>query len=575
MKLVGVAATAAILFGLWKAGEAAVPRYHVWKQSRALKQAKQFIDKRDAPNAQLALEVAIREVPGNPDTIRVAADMLEQVNAPQAMRLRRAVVQVLPDSAEDAAALVMCCLKFRDINAARDALGATPPLVSGKAPMVRAALAFALMTDNAPVADALFKQLGSQVPEDPELKVAHSLLLLRHPKEEIREAARRDLEAAATVDPKLRYQIDREFAAYALQRKDYQEAGVRLAALVKHPQASFNDHLQKANLELLVEKKSFEPIFAELSGHAAKDEASAIQFTQWLLVQNRSVEADQWIQGLPLSLLHTRAVQSGHAEAIAQLKEWDKLEATLLDGAWGQIAKETLHLAFAAHTVDTPSRPALRRETWELAIGSAGTNLSALAVLQRLAATWQWEDELEQTLWATAKLSPDQTWVFQTLFNIYRHKKNTAGMRDVMAALKAADGAVPRYQHDWALLTLLMEPTAAWTPVKETMRKLYESDPSDPSYATGYAFALAQSGKGAPAFDIIVKVPLEQRDQILRQPYLAFVYGVAKKSDDFAHAVKIAEGTSYLSEEAYLFTRGREELEKKPIKPKDRAPNKS
>ena len=59
------------------------------------------------------------------------------------------------------------------------------------------------------------------------------------------------------------------------------------------------------------------------------------------------------------------------------------------------------------------------------------------------------------------------------LFNFYREKKNTIAMRDVMNTLRESDGTVPRYQHDWALLTLVTEPNANWNPAKETMRQLY------------------------------------------------------------------------------------------------------
>jgi hypothetical protein len=145
-KLILVAAVVLIGFALWEGWQKLQPRYLHWKQDRALRQARDFIAKHDPANAQLALDVALKTIPGNPDTLRVAADMLEQVNAPQAMRLRRAVVQVEPDSAEDAAKLVFSCLHFRDFNAAKDALSGTDPKVASQPPMLRAALAFALAT---------------------------------------------------------------------------------------------------------------------------------------------------------------------------------------------------------------------------------------------------------------------------------------------------------------------------------------------------------------------------------------------------------------------------------------------
>lgn len=554
--------------GLWKGWEIAQPHYLRWKQNRALTQAKEFLQKHDAANAQVALEVALTTVPGNPDTLRVAADMLEQVGAPQAMRLRRAVVQVEPDSAEDAAKLVLTCLHFRDYNAAKDALSSTAPKVAIQPPMLRAALAYALATGNAPVADYIFNRLRKDFPNDEGLKHSQALLHLRHPQEAVRLAARKELEDIARQDPQLALDINREFASDALQRHDYAEVKLRQKLILADPGANFADRLQKANVDLLIEHRPFEPIFAELAPLAAKNDTDAAQFAQWLLVQNRAAEVDRWIGSLPATMRGAAPLKAARADAVAQIGDWDRLVPMLADGAWGPISKETLRLAVAAQTVSNPTHPSLRAETWDMTLESAGGSLPALRILQHLASLWKWQDESEKTLWAIARAFPDQTWAHQALFNIYKEKRDTARMREVVDALRTADGTVPRYQHDWALLTLLLEPTSNWNSAKDTMRQLYESDPTNATYGTGYALALAQAGKGAEALAIVDKMTDDERNYPPRAPYLAFVYGVAKKADLLGKAVAIGNGVTYLPEEKYLFTRAVEELNRKPEKPK-------
>ena len=64
------------------------------------------------------------------------------------------------------------------------------------------------------------------------------------------------------------------------------------------------------------------------------------------------------------------------------------------------------------------------------------------------------------------------------------------------------------------------------------------------------------------------KLKPEERDYLPRQPYLAFVYGVAKKSAELEHAASLAQTLDALPEESYLFVRAREELNRKPEKPK-------
>lgn len=567
VKFVLLVAFAALAVGGWKAWEKARPRYLHWKQQRALAQAKEFIEKRDAPNAQLALDVALRTIPGNPDVIRVAADMLEQGGSPQAMRFRRSVVELLPRSSEDAARLVMSCLRFRDFNAAKDALSSTPPDVSAEPPMLQAALAFAIATDNRPVADLLFEKLRETSPDSDALLHGHALLRLRHPKEEEKLVARRQLEELAARKPELVLQINREFAADALQRRDYVELKKRQTLILADPGANFTDHLQKANVDLLVDKADFDPLFAKLAPLAVSNEADAVQFTQWLLVQSRAKDADIWLAGLPAELRNTPQLRAAQADIVAQLADWDRLAPLLESGAWGPISRDTLRLALAARTVDSPSRPSLRKETWDMTLDSAVGNLGALRVLQRLAAVWRWEDESERTLWAIARTFPAQTWAHQSLFNVYRSRKDIKGMREIMGVLRQSEGTVSRYQHDWALLSLLAEPTSNWNPAKDTMRALYEAEPANATYGTGYAFALAQAGKSAEALAIVEKMTEFERHYPPRQPFLAFIYGVAKKSAELEQAAKLANGVEFLPEETYLFTRARDELNRKPPKP--------
>lgn len=568
IKFAALILLAAVAIGGWQAWEKGRPRYLLWKQAKALEQARQFIEKRDAPNAQLALEVALKTVPGNPETIRVAADMLEQVGSPQAMRLRRAVVLAAPDSAEDAAKLVLCCLKFSDFNAAKDALAATPAAVADQPPMLQAALAFALATANAPVADLLIDRLRAEQPENEALPHAQAVLRLRHPEEEQRNAARRELQELAQRRPALTLQINRELASDALQRRDYEELKRRQSVILADVGATFTDYLQKANVDLLVDHVPFETVFAELAPLATSHEKDVAQLAQWLLVQARQKEADAWLGQLPDALRHQPAVQAVRAEVVAQLRDWDRLAPLLQSGAWGAIPAETLRLAMAAHTVDSPTRLSLRRETWEMTLESCTGNLSALRVLQRLASLWQWQDETERTLWAIARTFPMQTWAHQTLFNIYRTRKDTPRMREVMGILRDSEGSVPRYQHDWALLTLLTEPNSNWNPAKEIMHKLHEADARDATYRTGYAFALAQAGKSTEALDVVASMTAAERQYPPRQPYLAFVYGVGKKAAELEATLAQGKDVNYLPEESYLFTRAREELNRKPNKPK-------
>jgi thioredoxin-like negative regulator of GroEL len=562
-----VVGVAAVIIGGWLAYDPAVNRYHAWKRRHALAQARAFIAQHDATNTQLALDVALNAGPSDPDTIRVAADLLEQVGAPQAMRLRRAVVRMSPDSATDAAALVMCNLRFGDYNGAKDALHAMPPDVAASTPALEAALAYALATDDAPVSDYILSRLRQKQPDNEALRFTQAILRLKLPRTGDREAAMAELDALVAKRPQLRTRLDRELAGAALQRQDYAEARSRLEAIVASPDATLHDRLQLANIDLLVAKRPFPEVFAALAPRASANETDAAVFVQWLVVQNRVDEAARWIETLPTSLRRTTGVQRMEADVAARRHEWEHLRPMLAAGVWGPTSSETLRLIEAALAVDSPSHLSVRHEVWDMALASGAKSLPDLSVLLRLTTAWHWEEEFERTEWTIARNFPDQTWAFQDLFNLYRRKKDATRMRDVLARLRETDPGIPRYQHDWALLTLLTDPSTKWDPAKVTLEQLYRDHPTDATYATAYALALAQAGRASEGVAVLAKLTPDERNFVPRQPFLAYVYGAAQMRPEFQHARELGANADYLPEEAQLFTRGAEELDRRPDVP--------
>lgn len=548
VKLVVVAM---ILFAGWKALGPVKQHYRSWKQQRALAQAKEFIEKNDPRNAQIALELALSTVPNSPDAWRLAADMLEQVGAPQAMRLRRQIVNMVPDSVEDRAALIMSTLKFKDMNAARDAISGLTVAQGSTLPALRAQLAYALMTDNAPVADAFFDRIKALAPGEKDTELSHAILALRSPDGERVQAAKAEL-AELAKDPKFRLRVGRELMNEALLRQNLPEATKRAAEVAADADAVLADRLNYANIQLLVEKKPFADVFAQLAPTIAEDELSAMQFVQWLLTHAKVAEADRWIAARPAELQKKNGVLAAQADVTAALKDWDRLAALVEQGAWGQVKPETVRLAMSARLVD----PALRGQIWEESIRSANASLGVLRILQRLSSLWGWEPESERTLWATLRMYPDQTWIHQLLFSAYRGRKDAAQMRNVMGLLREADPTVPRYQHDWALLSVLTEPTQTWTQPKETLKQLATEHPENANFAMSYAFALAQSGRAAEALPIVEKMSALERSLPARAPYLAFVYG-ANRQPDLVEKYGAAEQGDWLTEEKQLVVTAR------------------
>ncbi len=559
-----VIAAVAVAIGAWLGIDPIKEQYHLWKQQRALKQAKGFIEKNDAADAQLALQVAFQAAPGNIGAFRIAADMLEQVGSRQSLDVRQEIVQMMSATVDDRVALVNSAIKFGDYNAAHDALSQMAPEDANKPPALAAALSFAVATENAPVADMLLDRLKAMTPDNEDLKFAQAALHLKHPDAAKRDDAHRYLEQIAT-NPKFSLRAHRQLMSDAMARRDYLQAKKWAGLLAADPGATFKDRLYKANFDELLDKRPFGDVFAELAPLAGATPSDAVDFSDWLLVQGKVAQADSWLGGLPPAVRDTSPVNSARAGTAAQLKDWDRLATMLEAGAWGPVPPEVIRLAMAAHLVGSRGSPTLQAQVWDQAIQAGQNSLLSLVALQRLAGVWLFEAESERTLWAITRVFPDQTWAHQALFNAYRAKGDAASMRDVMIVLRDAHPSVVRYKHDAALLTLLTQPASDWDPPKDVVQQLYQKDTANPFYATSYAFALAQAGKAPEALAVVTRMSQADRDYSPRSPYLAYVYGVNKDRGQVDRLQGLSLGTKFTKEEQALFIGARVELDKKPI----------
>ena len=551
-----------VVGGVWgglKFRDKILPRYYLWKQDRALEQARAYMKVADQRNAKIALDVALLAAPGNPSAWRTAAEFLEQNGAMQAVRIRRQIVELSPNTLEDRVALIMTAIRFNDKVAAREALSGMTYEQANQPEALRAALAFALLTNNSPVADALYDKLQKLYPDDQELRYNHAALRCLIPNPEAAGVARAELEKFATV-PTFRIRALRWLLVDALRRGDNPMARQWSLQLAADPAAEINDLLHRANVAILIEKQKLDALLPSIEARAASRSTDVATVVRWLMGQQRIDAALAWLAMLPVEMTVKPEVADVGAELALYQQNWRLLGSLLEQGAWGKVAPETVQLAMSARVMGDRQRTDLRKRIWEEAITSAGTNTQALRLLARLSGAWKWDAEMELTLWAVARAYPDQTWAHLALFYGYRVRKNAAGMREVAAMLRQQDASLARYQHDWALLSLLTDPSKQWNNDKEVMRVLYESAKTNPYYMIGYGFALAQAGRGSDALKVIE--PLTDLDKALpaRAPYLAYIYGVGKMPKQTNFYIEAATNVDMLDEERGLLRQATDAL---------------
>ncbi len=553
-----VIAGGVLLAAVWMALPSVKRVYKNWKNERALVQAEAFLAEQDFPNAKLALDVALAAKPGDPETLRVAATLLEQVGAPDVMPLRRRLVDFAPHSTADHAALIMSALRFNDINAARDAMRNMTPEQANEPAGLRASLAYAQATNNLPIADLLFDRLRELEPANENLQVMHATLRLNNPTPSVRAEALTDLEELKTQS-RHRLFILRQLLVDAMIRQEMDRAKTLADELRADPGATLADHLHGANLALNVENLPFEEVFSQTLPKVGSNAADTAELLRWLILVGEADRARSWLAQQAEDIRSDPAVMTVRAELAIAQSAWDRLADLLEEGAWGPVDRDTVRLAFSARLAAQRKNTSLQDQIWDEALVSASNRLPDLTLLYRLASVWGWDDQAEQPLWSVARTFPSRTWAHQTLFNVYRARRDTENMEALIGMLRLADPSMPRYRHDWALMSMLLRERTAWTDEKQVMETLYKSAPNNPYYATGYAFALAQSDREDEAIEVAENMPSGDRLMPERAPYLAFVYASAMRPDRVDELVAAAEGfDGFLPEESSLLTEARE-----------------
>ncbi len=542
----------------WVALPPAQRTYREWKKDRALTQAEAFLAREDYSNAKLALDVALAAKPGDPQTLRVAANLLEQVGAPEVMALRRRLVQIDPDPAENHAALVISALRFDDLNAARDAMRGMTPEQANEPPALRAALAYAQATNNLPMADLLYERLQALEPDNENLQVLHATLRLNNPTPAVRAEALDQLETFKQ-DPRHSLFVLRQLLVDAMTRQEMDRAKLLAQELRQDPRASLEDHLHRANLALNIENQPFEDVFGEVLPVVEANPADTAALLRWLILVGEANRAQSWLAQQSDEIKSDPAVLEARADLAIAQSAWDRLAQLLESGVWGPVSQDTVRLAFSARLAAQRENPTLQSQIWNEALIAASNRLPDLTLLYRLASIWRWENQAEAPLCSIARNFPSRSWAHQTLFNVYRLRGDTENMQALIGSLRLTDQTLPRYQYDWALLSMLLRERTAWTEEKQTMQTLHESDPANAYYATGYAFALAQSDRAEEAVEVAEQ--LTATDQALpeRTPYLAFVYASAMRPTMVDQLVANAEGfPNFLPEESRLLQEARD-----------------
>jgi len=192
---------------------------------------------------------------------------------------------------------------------------------------------------------------------------------------------------------------------------------------------------------------------------------------------------------------------------------------------------------------------------WESALKGANGQKANLEMLLRLAAQWKWQSEGEDLLWTIVNQYPDENWAVQTLSQtLYAEGQTRSLMKLYSQELKRSPESLA-IKNNLAMTALLLE--AYELKPHDLAREVYQSAPTNASYASTYAYSLLLQKKIAEALKVVEKL----KPQELAQPSVAGYYALILKANGNAAKAKnyleLASKARLLPEERKLFDKAK------------------
>src|SRR5262249_23049384 len=122
----------------------------------------------------------------------------------------------------------------------------------------------------------------------------------------------------------------------------------------------------------------------------------ALQTAEWLVNHQPPKQARDWVLSLPPNMRNTFPMPLVVVESYARTNDWGGLEKWLSVERWGH--EEFLRFAWLSRAAREQKINEMADVYWRGAMSAAEGNVESLATLAQLAASWNWNTEMEDSL---------------------------------------------------------------------------------------------------------------------------------------------------------------------------------
>jgi tetratricopeptide (TPR) repeat protein len=254
---------------------------------------------------------------------------------------------------------------------------------------------------------------------------------------------------------------------------------------------------------------------------------------------------------LPKETQGEQPVQLALTDCMVSRRDWPAVERYLKNKVWEDF--EFTRFAILARAAREQGDSPRARDYWGSALRVAARRPESIFTVARVTKDWGWEPEMLEALWIIARSPYNPKWALNALTRHYQAKGDSQGLYRVAIRMVELEPNNDLARNNVAQLSLLLK--IGESMAHQEAQKLYQKEPTNPVFASTYAFSQLIQGKAESGVKALQALPVAR----LNEPEMAAYYGMLLSAQgDKATARKylaLAKNTQLLPEERVFFTK--------------------
>lgn len=547
--------TVGVILVLAVGGTFGYTSYRNWQQRRLIAKANALVNQGDYKRASLDARRLLQINPTSAEGFRILARISEKAGLRSALDWRRRVMELGVATPNDLVLLARSAIRFDDRATADVAMSRLPESAKETAEYHALLADIALTQRDGVEMERQLSEANRLEPENKDYIMRLAALRLGANNPDLRAKGKQTL-VELQKDPMLRREATRYLAEDALRQKNTLAALELARQLDSYPNKTYADRLLLLSALQAAFDPGFAPFLEEMQTTSAEDPESVGALITWMNMNNLYREAIAWSTKLAPAVIGNKLVQIALSDSFVTAKDWVGLQRLVNSGNWGTV--DFLRNALSARALREQGNEPESAGQWNEAMKKIAANPRHNMMLAETVQKWGWRNEAIDLLWLVAKDPVKGDEALGTLYRHFAKNEDTENLYRVLLHRMELHPNDRNVQNNYAQISLLLNLNTERA--QKIAREIYEKEPTNPAYASTYAFALHVQGEAKKAVKVLEGLTAEQ----LHQPEIAAYYGIIlAAAGDHARAgefLDLGEKATLLPQEKALLEKARRSL---------------